>query len=236
MGMKVTYIKHSCFLIEWDECVWIFDYWKGRLPELDRGKKIIIFGSHCHDDHFNPDIVKALKDYSNVEYVLSDDIRFRDEKKIIRLAPGECCETDDGAGNAIMVRTFESTDCGVAFLVAYQSRNIYHAGDLNCWVWKEDNEEENRMMEDTYQKILARIKEAAPVIDVAFLPLDPRQEEWSAKGINAFMKTVDAKTVFPMHFWKKHEIIEHLKASEEAKSYADKVMNIQEEGQNFELV
>jgi len=50
------------------------------------------------------------------------------------------------------------------------------------------------------------------------------------------MKTVDAKTVFPMHFWKKHEIIEHLKASEEAKSYADKVMNIQEEGQNFELV
>lgn len=233
--MKVTYIKHSCFVIEWDDCIWIFDYWKGGLPKMDGKKKIFVFGSHSHDDHFNPDIVKNLKDYPQVEYILSDDIRFREQNKITRLAPGDCYEMEDGAGNSIVVRTFASTDCGVAFLVAYQSQNIFHAGDLNCWVWKEDDEEANRVMEDRYQKILALIKEAVPAIDVAFFPLDPRQEEWYAKGMDGFMEQLDVKVVFPMHFWMKHGIIEQLKASEEAENYADRVMNIQEEGQSFEI-
>ncbi|MBP1754948.1 MAG: fold metallo-hydrolase [Firmicutes bacterium] len=33
--MIITYIGHSGFLIEWDNCYWLFDYFKGEIPALD---------------------------------------------------------------------------------------------------------------------------------------------------------------------------------------------------------
>lgn len=233
--MKITYVQHSGFVMEWKKCVWIFDYWKGELPEFDKGKKVFVFGSHNHADHFNPDIVKLLKDCSAVEYVLSDDIRFRSEQRITRLAPQAFYEADDGAGNVIVIRTFTSTDCGVAFLVEYLSKKIYHAGDLNCWVWKEDDEETNRVRTELYQEQVGFIKEVASRVDVAFIPLDPRQEEWYDRGMIGFLKQVDAKVVFPMHFWNKYGVIKKWKESEEGEGYGERIMEIERVGQEFVL-
>ncbi len=52
--MKITYINHSGFLIETKDCYYIFDYYKGELPLLDKEKEVIVFCSHFHKDHFNP--------------------------------------------------------------------------------------------------------------------------------------------------------------------------------------
>ena len=60
--MKITYINHSGFLIETKDCYYIFDYYKGELPPLDKKKEVIVFCSHFHKDHFNPVIFKILDD------------------------------------------------------------------------------------------------------------------------------------------------------------------------------
>lgn len=49
--MKITYIHHSCFVIEIEDCIFIFDYYKGELPKFDKDKRIIFFVSHGHNDH-----------------------------------------------------------------------------------------------------------------------------------------------------------------------------------------
>ena len=76
--MKITYINHSGFLVEVKDCYYIFDYYKGELPPLDKNKEVIVFCSHFHEDHFNPQIFEILDDMG-IRYraVLAKDIRKR---------------------------------------------------------------------------------------------------------------------------------------------------------------
>ena len=46
--MQVTYIDHSGFMVESGSCYYIFDYYKGELPNLDKDKEVIVFCSHFH--------------------------------------------------------------------------------------------------------------------------------------------------------------------------------------------
>ena len=39
------------------------------------------------------------------------------------------------------IRTLRSTDEGVAFVVHYAGKTIYHAGDLNWWHWEGEPDE-----------------------------------------------------------------------------------------------
>ena len=60
--MIVTFVHHSCFVVETSERVLIFDYFQngrikgyhftGVLPEFDRKKPLYVFASHFHQDHF----------------------------------------------------------------------------------------------------------------------------------------------------------------------------------------
>ena len=36
--MKITYINHSGFLVETENCYYVFDYYKGEIPRLDKSK------------------------------------------------------------------------------------------------------------------------------------------------------------------------------------------------------
>ena len=56
--LTVTYIKHSGFLIETANSYLLFDYWQGKLPELQYDKELYIFSSHAHHDHYTKDIFK----------------------------------------------------------------------------------------------------------------------------------------------------------------------------------
>ena len=57
--MKVTYIHHSCFLAETESCYYLFDYFKGELPELDPQKPILVLASHKHADHYHPSVFSS---------------------------------------------------------------------------------------------------------------------------------------------------------------------------------
>ena len=71
--MKVTFIGHSSFFIEWPECIWLFDYYEGTLPGIPEDKPLFIFVSHFHADHFNSAIFR-LQAPAGTHYILSHDV------------------------------------------------------------------------------------------------------------------------------------------------------------------
>jgi L-ascorbate metabolism protein UlaG (beta-lactamase superfamily) len=216
--MEITYIGHSGFLMEWENCYWLFDYYKGDIPVLDSKKKLLVFASHKHGDHFNPEIFQLADRYPDVEYVLSSDIRVVTANaakygvseelldRIQSVKPHNEYLLIDADKNSILLKTLKSTDSGVAFLLNYQGKMIYHAGDLNHWIWKEETKQSNNDMTAKFNAEMNLLKDLP--IDIAFAPLDPRQEEWYYMGLEKLLNTAQVKYVFPMHFWEKPEIIQ----------------------------
>ena len=45
-------------------------------------------------------------------------------------------------------------------------------------------------------------------IDVAFVPLDPRQGKEAFGGLEAFLEYTDTRKAFPMHCWGEYDIID----------------------------
>ena len=131
--MKITYIHHSCFLVETDRFYFLFDYEKGRLPEMDGKKPVFVFSSHGHADHYNPGVFPLLAEagMEQIRGVLSDDITDAVTADVLYVSPGKTYEL----APMLTLTTFRSTDLGVAFLLEDGGRLIYHAGDLNDWVW-----------------------------------------------------------------------------------------------------
>ena len=224
--MRITYIHHSSFLVELKQLSLLFDYFQGdvKLPE---GKPAVIFASHRHGDHFSPVIFDFAKERQDVYYVLSDDIWEKRtpsglRERILFAGPGQEFSLPWLSG--ISVRTFKSTDEGVAFLIRSPEGVIYHAGDLNNWQWEGEPRDWNRNMEVNYRRQLEAMKNEK--IDVAFVPLDPRQGKDFYRGMDDFMKMVGAARVFPMHCWDDFTVISRLKAMEESKDYRDRIMEI----------
>ena len=81
--IKITYLEHSGFAVECDDYVLIFDYYKGNLPQFDKDKKICVFASHVHYDHFKKKIFTWAEEYENIHYILSDDIEAAGPKVLL---------------------------------------------------------------------------------------------------------------------------------------------------------
>lgn len=216
--MKITYIGHSGFLVETDDCYYIFDYYRGVLPRLQSNKPVFVFSSHAHHDHYTPEIFRMLyeTEMESITAVLSDDIssevypRNVGEITIISVS---CHRTYNLPCNTT-VYTLRSTDEGVAFLLRCSEGTLYHAGDLNDWVWSGESEEYNRNMTENYRLEIDRLNKYCQdylnglPIDAACIPLDPRQEEFYACGMLYFLRRVLVSNVYPMHFWGQPEIID----------------------------
>ncbi|MDO4267054.1 MAG: MBL fold metallo-hydrolase [Eubacteriales bacterium] len=236
--MTITYIQHSGFLAETEHALLLFDFIGGPLPGLDPEKDLVIFASHRHEDHFSPKIFELAARHPRITFILSDDI-WQNRVPEAQLShtrfvgPGSTLTLPCGGG--ITVTAFRSTDEGVAFMVQADGRAIYHAGDLNDWQWTGEPVSWNNNMHANYMRELARIREAGFVPDIAMLPLDGRQEELFSLGLDEFMRTVGAGTVFPMHLWGDYSLIRKFKALPCASDYRGRIQEIQAEGQSFQL-
>ena len=106
--------------------------------------------------------------------------------------------------------TFQSTDLGVAFLIEDDQNLIYHAGDLNDWVWEEESVSYNEQMTIDYRKQMNLLSEKldGKTIDTAFIVLDPRQEKDYDRGMCYFLEQIPVKQVYPMHYWESPDIIQ----------------------------
>ena len=230
--MNVTYISHCGFLVEWERFYTLFDWWKGALPPLRRDKPLLVFASHSHEDHFDKRIFTLLDEYPDTRFILSHDIRLptrRWEKlgmtqeifaRVTSLRSDSIFATD-ALGAALTVRTIHSTDLGVAFLLSAEGRLVYHAGDLNWWHWTEEGERYCRNMAASYARAIDKLAGAvrdeaadcgcAPVIDCAFVPLDPRLGDAFDMGVAYLLEQIPVRTLFPMHMWDRYDWIDRFK-------------------------
>lgn len=226
--MKVTYIQHSGFMVELNDHVLVFDYYKGTLPPVRRDQKIYVFASHDHHDHFQETIFDWEKDYPQIQYILSDDIQAEPAGNRIFIGP----EADLELGQ-ISIKTLRSTDEGVAFFVSVreeadgQAKVIYHAGDLNWWHWEEEGPEYNQDMEKNFKQAIVPLE--GTHIDIAFVPVDPRLEEAYYWGLDWFMRHTDTDLVYPMHMWRRYWVIDRLMEQPETEMYRDRIVRLEKE-------
>ncbi len=228
--MKISYIYHSGFMVETESATLLFDYFKGKLPAFPVDKPLIIFASHKHKDHFSFRVFELENHPGGVSYIFGNDIKFTDrylerhgidpgvKDNIIRMQPHTTLELpisapgQENERNSIKIHTLKSTDAGVAFCVQTAEGCIFHAGDLNLWHWNGETEEFNRGQEKAYQAEIQYLKtwlekEAVNVVDVAFLPLDPRLGEAYVLGADYFLGHIPVKMVYPMHMWDDYDVV-----------------------------
>lgn len=205
--MTVTYINHSGFFVELDTVCLLFDYWQGRLPEPIPGKTLLAFASHYHPDHYNDEIFAYAARWERSTVILGSDIRLSARRKErLGITDDDFHRLDPDLDTEILgvrIRTYRSTDAGVAFLVTADGRTVYHAGDLNWWVWAGEPEADNAAMTEAFLTEIQKLEGIA--IDLAFLTLDARQEDDKFKGIDHCMRTLDIRAAVPMHSFGKYE-------------------------------
>ncbi|MDE7331009.1 MAG: MBL fold metallo-hydrolase [Lachnospiraceae bacterium] len=250
---RVTYLYHSGFAVELQERMLIFDYYdpdqtgdrvySGRknAPVVPEGKQLIMFFSHKHPDHFQLSAVRwAEKVSPNPIYFLGNDIRlnanYLERKGLSALILERMNRMAAGGGyesprKDFRVETLRSTDQGAAFLVYTEGTAIYHAGDLNDWRWEGESEEWNTRMARDYKKEIDKI--AGKHFDMAFVPLDPRQEGNYHLGMDYFLQNVDVDKVFPMHMWDDYDVIQRYKQTETGSLFAEKIVDVSDKNREF---
>ena len=208
--MKVTYIKHSGFMVETDKSYLLFDYWEGKIPDMVYGKTLYVFSSHGHHDHYSPSIYKLENCCRQVHYILSSDIRQVDRSwnkmdHVYFMNPYEKMEVGE-----CQIETLKSTDEGVAFLVRIEGKVIYHAGDLHWWDWPGEDSGWLSQQEQTFR---AEIEKTAGVpVDIAFTVLDDRLGENFDKGMSLLLDIMRPRYALPMHFWSDRGVISRFRS------------------------
>lgn len=228
----VTFNFHSCFTVELDNYVLVFDYYEPNelndKLELPKNKKLVFFASHRHGDHFSKDIFKFKNEYEDITFILSDDIWMKNSGEPIDFVG----VNKSYSINGIEITTLKSTDEGVAFVINVDGKSIYYAGDLHWWYWEEKGEDYIKLWGDKYKKEIEKIKDKD--FDLSFVVLDPRMGIGYGAGLMEYLKTVKSPgVVFPMHLWGQYDLIEKFKNIEEAKAYKDRIMDILKPRQEF---
>ena len=221
----VNYAGHSGFTVESETHMFIFDYSEGKLPHLPMKKKLYVFISHGHCDHFNPDIFRLCREHPNVRYVISSDISPREVhhygvSEYIMAEPG----ADMKLESRFRLKVLPSTDIGVAYLTCCNGRNIFHAGDLNLWLWSKMSEREVYDMTMDFRDFTQGLRNF--VIDTAFLPLDSRQGIYSFLGYDYYMRHFRIRRAIPMHFSGSPKISEDLLYDPISRDYRNRILRM----------
>lgn len=224
MRITLTYIYHDSFFIEvQNRCYLLFDFWRDRagadlsivpdfIRDMNRDLPCYVFISHHHKDHLNKAVFEWGREFPNLRYVISADTAkfvrhmLRPEsiwngykvepERVAVLRPGEGFSDDK-----ISVKAFGSTDIGNSYMLNVGGKMIFHAGDLNAWIWKDEStpaEVEDELRK--YRDILSSIREEFPECDIAMFPVDSRIGTDYWQGAQEWLATVRTKYFLPMHF------------------------------------
>ncbi len=220
----VRYIFHDCFTVETSEAYLVFDYWTdptvekneipGFLRQADRSKPLYVIVSHHHKDHFNRTIFDWTLHHPDIHFILSRDAArmcrhilsptsvYRGVKpspeRVAILSPGDTFEAP-----GLSLKAFASTDIGNSYLAISAGKSIFHAGDLNAWIWKDESTPEEiseaiGRFENIVSSISAFIGDSA--IDAAMFPVDSRIGTDYFTGARIFCRRIFTRHFFPMHF------------------------------------
>ncbi len=196
----IRHLGHSGNLLKIFGRVLIFDYagpirasQNGPLegsvidPVEIRDENVTVFVSHGHRDHFCPEIFTWQQHVKRISYVISSDITGLPDD-IIQVGPGETTET-----GGLRIKTYHSTDRGVAFSVFINDKHIYFAGDHALWNRTGETDDHR------YIRLMKNLLNQAPLMDIAFHVCDPRLSGKGAGGIYAFARTFQPTVLVPIH-------------------------------------
>ena len=209
--IKVTYLDHSGFAVSAPTAIMVFDYYKDPDKKLEKVLRehpdpavpVVFFVTHHHPDHFNTSIFELAQDRKRY-YVLSNDIFSKLVPKkglsVAWMSPGDTVDQVEGIKE---IHAYGSTDAGVSFYITMpEGTTIFHAGDLNDWHWNEESTPREAAHEEAkFMKIVNRIAEDHPEIEIVMFPVDARLGKDFAKGAQLFLDKVKVDFFFPMHFW-----------------------------------
>ena len=239
LQMRVTYIDHSGFLVQGETHWLLFDYYQGAVPEVPEGVRLFAFASHHHPDHYAAELYRYGERAPGTRYILGCDITLnahnRENLGITDDILARCTrmhKDDVISEGGVRAQALRSTDMGVAFCVECEGKRVYHAGDHNLWLWHQDENFDRSQRARFYEEIE---KLQGLTFDAAFLPLDPRLGDEFWRGFDAFARLIEPKVIFPMHMVGDYDIIRRLKALECAKGYADRIMEIRQCGDSFQI-
>jgi len=179
---------------------------------MAESKQIYVVVSHHHKDHYTKKIFDWSRKFPGIKYILSKDVAKyarhiltkdsiysgikHDPENVFVVRPGEVfCD------ESLKIEAFDSTDIGNSYAVTVNGIKIFHAGDLNAWIWKdESSEKEIEEAENAYLSIVKKIAERSSSIDFAMFPVDSRigTDYWT--GAYHFVRIIDVARFFPMHF------------------------------------
>ena len=238
--MKVVFIHHSCFLVEVDEKVLIFDWFagdrvngyrfEGVLPEYEPDTPVYVFASHKHADHFDMDVLRWADKYSN-SHIRNFLFNCRVNAMLFQKIRRHLAKYEIDGG--VHVETLRSTDAGVAFYVMTNGATFFHAGDLNDWSFEGADDLTTWKMRREFQTEIKRL--ASKDINIAFVPMDPRlgKNQWNA--VDFILEQTDAECVFPMHMWQDYSGIEEYVRRQKNPKLAAKVVPITHENEEFDF-
>lgn len=207
--MTVTYIYHSCFLIEFEGFSILFDYYKDTPRQdgsgwvkdylLNKEGDLYILCSHSHYDHFNPEILSWKEKKEDIRYIFSKELL---ESGVAAAGDALYLEKEEVyRDQRLTIKAFGSTDAGGSFLVEYNKRLFFHAGDLNNWHWGEEvSVEEALSYENHYLCELELLAEGTSRVYMAMFPVDPRLGKDFMRGAEQFVSRIKTDLFLPMHF------------------------------------
>lgn len=233
LGLTIEYIQHSGFKVETDNSLLVFDYYQGPI-QFPINKKIYVFSSHAHPDHFNPEILEWPTDRSNIHYILSSDIKGDSRlplnaENITFISPYEKTQIDN-----LKIKAYGSTDVGISFFLElddHEGTHIFHAGDLNWWHWWGEAQDDIQRAEKMFKEEIAKIKGES--IHIAFFPVDPRLEQYYFLGAKYFIQEVQPQIFFPMHFWDHFDTTKNFAV--EMAGVSTRILEINHSNQKFTL-
>ena len=203
--MKITYIYHSGFIIEYEKATIIVDYFKDSADEIVHRslnsfpEKLYVISSHWHPDHFNKEVLKWKNERPDIQYIFSKDIL---KKKLA--TPNEAdymIKGDVWQDENIRIIALGSTDVGISFLIETEDKKVFHAGDLNNWHWDEESTpKEIQASERHFLREIKALYNETNDLDAAMFPVDCRLGKNYMRGAEQFVDLLRIGIFIPMHF------------------------------------
>jgi len=196
---RMWYMGHAGYAIQTRNNLLIFDYFPGgRLPNepalcngyIDpkeiTGMNVMVFVSHEHGDHFAPEIFEWAGTVPNIRYVMGCSAETEVPYDLVN--PRQTADFD-----GIQVRTIESNDSGVGFLVEVDGLTIYHAGD-----------HANRLQDFSgpYCAEIDWLAETGTRPDIALMPVSGcgfGDQEAVRMGVNYALEKLQPSVFIPLH-------------------------------------
>jgi ankyrin repeat protein/L-ascorbate metabolism protein UlaG (beta-lactamase superfamily) len=195
----IWYLGHSGWAIKTQNHLLIFDYYADGVPpdlpslsngridtEEVAGRKVSVFVTHDHGDHFDKTIL-GWKDYvEDLTYIFGFEADTSLDYELIE--PHE-----ERVINGMNITTIESNDTGVGFVVEVDGLTLFHAGD---------HANRKHDFSGTFPVEIDHLATLGIGIDLAFMPVTGcgfGDRECVQKGVLYSIDKLAPNVLFPMH-------------------------------------